>query len=82
MRQLVIDSIKHFLDPHDKGRYGPVLQLLFKLEAGLPTMAPLSRAQSKIYAEWTAEGYHFYRLNDQQLLDINNMVQRRFAIQR
>lgn len=82
MRQLVIESIQRFLDPRDFGRYGLVLERLFKLEAGLLTMAPLTREQKKLFKGWSVEGYDFDRLSDIQLLDINNMVQRRSAIQR
>jgi hypothetical protein len=82
MRDLIVERICLYLDARDAGRYAPVFELLFKLEAGLPTMAPFTREQKKLFSGWSAEHYDFDKLTDVQLLDVNDLVQRRYATQR
>ena len=82
MRDKIVERIARFLDPRDFGRYGSVIELLFKLEAGLPTVPPLTRNQKKIFANWDVTSFDFDALADDQLLDIYELVMRRYAVQR
>ena len=83
MRDKIVERIRRHLNAKDPGRYAPVFELLFKLEARLPPATQsLTREQHKIFKYWSVDGFDWSLPDDTQLLDIYELVMRRFATQR